>query len=300
MENQNKTNINWFPGHMAKTKKQISEDLKLVDVAIVLLYARIPVSSQNPDIQQILQGKPVILLLNKADLADDAVSKEWKTYFEQQNQKAILVDSNSGKGITEVVKELEQMKDELRQKLESKGRIGKGIRVMIVGIPNVGKSSFINRVAKKTSAQVGNKPGVTRQKQWVRVNHKIELLDTPGVLWPKLDGEGVALNLSYTGTIKDEILPTVEIGYQLIKKLQEEYPKNLQERYKLEAERLQQIEQSDLEENEKIIEMMNEIGKKRGAIISGGEVDLEKVAGIVIEDFRKGRLGKISLERPNH
>ena len=245
MENQNKTNINWFPGHMAKTKKQISEDLKLVDVAIVLLDARIPVSSQNPDIQQILQGKPVILLLNKADLADDAVSKEWKTYFEQQNQKAILVDSNSGKGITEVVKELEQMKDELRQKLESKGRIGKGIRVMIVGIPNVGKSSFINRVAKKTSAQVGNKPGVTRQKQWVRVNHKIELLDTPGVLWPKLDGEGVALNLSYTGTIKDEILPTVEIGYQLIKKLQEEYPKNLQERYKLEAERLQQIEQSD-------------------------------------------------------
>ena len=160
MENQNKTNINWFPGHMAKTKKQISEDLKLVDVAIVLLDARIPVSSQNPDIQQILQGKPVILLLNKADLADDAVSKEWKTYFEQQNQKAILVDSNSGKGITEVVKELEQMKDELRQKLESKGRIGKGIRVMIVGNPNVAKSSFIKKKKKKTSAQVGNKPRV--------------------------------------------------------------------------------------------------------------------------------------------
>lgn len=285
---------------MAKTKKQIIEDLKLVDVAIVLLDARIPVSSQNPDIKQILQGKPVILLLNKADLADDAVSKEWKTYFEKQNIKAILVDSNSGKGIPEVIQELEKMKLELRQRLESKGRVGKGVRVMIVGIPNVGKSSFINRVAKKTSAQVGNKPGVTKQKQWVRVSQEIELLDTPGVLWPKLDGEEVALNLSYTGTIKDEILPTIEIGYQLVKRLQEDYPQNLLERYKLEAEQLQQIKQSNLEENEKIIEIMNEIGRKRGAIVSGGEIDLEKVAGIVIDDFRKGRLGKISLERPDH
>lgn len=285
---------------MAKTKKQIIEDLKLVDVAIVLLDARIPVSSQNPDMKQILQGKPVILLLNKADLADDAVSKEWKTYFEKQNIKAILVDANSGKGIQEVIQELEKMKLELRQKLEGKGRVGKGVRVMIVGIPNVGKSSFINRMAKKTSAQVGNKPGVTKQKQWVRVSQEIELLDTPGVLWPKLDGEEVALNLSYTGTIKDEILPTIEIGYQLVKRLQEDYPKNLLERYKLEAERLQQIKQSDLEENEKVIEIMNEIGRKRGAIISGGEIDLEKVAGIVLDDFRKGRLGKISLERPDH
>lgn len=285
---------------MAKTKKQIIEDLKLVDVAIVLLDARIPVSSQNPDMKQILQGKPVILLLNKADLADDVVSKEWKTYFEKQNIKAILVDANSGKGIPEVIQELEKMKLELRQKLEGKGRVGKGVRVMIVGIPNVGKSSFINRMAKKTSAQVGNKPGVTKQKQWVRVSQEIELLDTPGVLWPKLDGEEVALNLSYTGTIKDEILPTIEIGYQLVKKLQEDYPQNLLERYKLEAERLQQIKQSDLEENEKVIEIMNEIGRKRGAIISGGEIDLEKVAGIVLDDFRKGRLGKISLERPDH
>lgn len=285
---------------MAKTKKQIIEDLKLVDVAIVLLDARIPVSSQNPDMKQILHGKPVILLLNKADLADDAVSKEWKTYFEKQNIKAILVDSNSGKGISEVMQELEKMKLELRQRLESKGRVGKGVRVMIVGIPNVGKSSFINRVAKKTSAQVGNKPGVTKQKQWVRVSQEIELLDTPGVLWPKLDREEVALNLSYTGTIKDEILPTIEIGYQLVKRLQEDYLQNLLERYKLEAEQLQQIKQSNLEENEKIIEIMNEIGRKRGAIVSGGEIDLEKVAGIVIDDFRKGRLGKISLERPDH
>ncbi len=285
---------------MAITMIEIIEDLKLVDVAIVLLDARIPVSSQNPDMKQILHGKPVILLLNKADLADDAVSKEWKTYFEKQNIKAILVDSNSGKGILEVIQELEKMKLELRQRLESKGRVGKGVRVMIVGIPNVGKSSFINRVAKKTSAQVGNKPGVTKQKQWVRVSQEIELLDTPGVLWPKLDREEVALNLSYTGTIKDEILPTIEIGYQLVKRLQEDYPQNLLERYKLEAEQLQQIKQSNLEENEKIIEIMNEIGRKRGAIVSGGEIDLEKVAGIVIDDFRKGRLGKISLERPDH
>jgi len=293
-------NINWFPGHMAKTKKQIIEDLKLVDVAIVLLDARIPLSSQNPDLKQILQGKPVIVLLNKADLADDMASKEWKTYFEGRNGRAIIVDSNSGKGIPEVIQELERMKEENRQKLEGKGRIGKSIRVMVVGIPNVGKSSFINRVSKKTAAQVGNKPGVTKQKQWVRVNQEIELLDTPGVLWPKLDQEVVALNLSYTGTIKDEILPTIEIGYQLVKKLKEDYTKNLIERYKLEAERLQEIANSELEENEKVIEIMNEIGKKRGAIISGGEVDLEKVAGIVLDDFRKGRLGKITLEKPNH
>lgn len=285
---------------MAKTRKQIIEDLKLVDVAVVLLDARIPISSQNPDMKQILQDKPVIILLNKSDLADDTASKEWKAYFESQKKKAIIVDSNSGKGIQEVIQELERMKEELRQKLEGKGRVGKSIRVMIVGIPNVGKSSFINRVSKKTSAQVGNKPGVTKQKQWVRVNQEIELLDTPGVLWTKLDNEEVSLNLSYTGTIKDEILPTIEIGYQLVRKLNQEHTKNLIERYKLEAEQLQKIANSDLEENEKVIEIMNEIGKKRGAIISGGEIDLEKVAGIVIDDFRKGRLGKITLERPHH
>ena len=183
------------------------------------------------------------------------------------------------------------------EKYQTKGRVGKSIRVMILGIPNVGKSSFINRVAKRNTAQVGNKPGVTRQKQWIKVSEQIELLDTPGVLWPKLGNEKVALNLAYTGTIKEDILSTLDIGYELVKVLQKDYLSNLQERYKLQENEITDILQNEeLEENEKIIEIMNLIGKKRGAVISGGEIDLERVASIVLDDFRSGKLGRITLE----
>jgi len=295
MENQQNSTINWYPGHMAKTKRQIIEDLKLIDIVAEIIDSRIPVSSQNPDIQEIIKDKKRLIILNKSDLACEQENRKWIEYFKNKKIPAVIVDSVSGKGIQEVLQKIVEIYDE--EKYQTKGRIGKSIRVMILGIPNVGKSSFINRIAKRNTAQVGNKPGVTRQKQWIKVSEQIELLDTPGVLWPKLGNQEVALNLAYTGTIKDDILSTLDIGYELLKVLQSNYLSNLQERYKLQENEIEGIlKNRDLEENEKIVEFMNLIGKKRGAVISGGEIDLERVASIVLDDFRSGKLGRITLE----
>lgn len=292
-------NINWYPGHMAKTKKQILEDLKLIDVVVEILDARIPLSSQNPDIGQFIKDKKRIVILNKSDLANETKNRKWVEYFEKKGIPAVLVDSNTGKGITEAIKKIEKVYQEREEKFSNQGRVGKSIRVMILGIPNVGKSSFINRVTKKNSAQVGNRPGVTRQKQWVRINENIELLDTPGVLWPKFESEEIGLKLAYTGTIKDDVIETIEIGFSLLKYLIKEYKSNLIERYKLETEKIEEIlnqPEEEKEENDKVIEIMEEVGKKRGAIISGGRVDLEKVAKIILDDFRSGKLGRITLD----
>ena len=292
-------NINWFPGHMAKTRKQITEDLKLVDVVIEILDARIPISSQNPQIKQITQNKKKVVILNKCDLSDENENKKWMEFFIRQGSKVVLVDSNTGKGINEVIKQTkEAMEDELK-KLAEKGRIGRKIRVMIIGIPNVGKSSFINRIAKKNSAEVGNKPGVTKQKQWIRINDEIELMDTPGVLWPKFEREEVAQNLAFTGTIKDDILAITEIAYCLTKYLLKNYRKNLIERYSLNEQVVSDILNQEQEENQNIYEIMQLIGKKRGAIISGGNIDDEKTSKIILEDFRSGKLGRITLEKVN-
>ncbi len=281
---------------MAKTKKQIIEDLKLVDIVVEVLDARIPMSSQNPDIKEILKDKKRLIILNKSDLSCEKENQKWINYFQSGGIPAVLVDSVSGKGINEALKKIEEIYD--NEKYENKGRIGKSIRIMVLGIPNVGKSSFINRIAKKTSAKVGNKPGITRQKQWVKVSNKIELLDTPGVLWPKLENDKVALNLAFTGTIKDDILVTTEIGFSLLKVLIKEYSLNLIQRYKLDEQEVNLImENSKLEDNDKIIEVMNLIGKKRGTIISGGEIDYERVCNILLDDFRSGKLGKITLEK---
>ena len=297
-KNSSKTNINWYPGHMAKTKRQIIEDLKLIDVVVEILDARIPISSRNPDIEQWIQNKSKLMVLNKADLAQEEETKKWIQYFKQQKIEAVSVNANSGEGINQAIKKIEEIYQKNQEKYEIKGRIGKAIRVMILGIPNVGKSSFINRLTKKNSATVGNKPGVTRQKQWIRINQNIELLDTPGVLWPKFESEEVALNLAYTGTIKDDVLEVIEIGFSLLKTLVKDYPSNLLERYKLEELEMEEImEQKDLEENEKILEVMHWIGRKRGAIISGGNVDEDKTAKIILEDFRNGKLGRITLEK---
>lgn len=290
-------NINWYPGHMAKTKKQIIEDLKLIDVVIELLDARIPIASQNPDLKEIVGNKKKIIVLNKCDLADERENKKWVTYFEKEGVKAVLTDANSGYGIQEVTRQIENIMKEDLQKEALKGRVGRPIRVMILGIPNVGKSSFINRISKKTSAGVGNKPGVTRQKQWIRLQNNIELLDTPGVLWPKFDNQEVALNLSYIGTIKDEILDKTEIAFFLLKFLLQNYKVNLLERYKLQEVELQDIMENIQNPNEQIMEVLYLIGKKRGAIISGGNVDEEKVSNILLDDFRTGKLGRISLEK---
>ena len=281
---------------MAKTKKQIIEDLKLIDIVVEVLDARIPVSSQNPDIKEITKNKKRLIVLNKSDLSSEKENQKWVSYFEKQEIPAVLVDSVSGKGIPETIRKIEEIYE--NEKYKSKGRVGKAIRIMILGIPNVGKSSFINRMAKKSVAQVGNKPGVTRQKQWIKVGDKIELLDTPGVLWPKLEKQKVALNLAYTRTIKEELLDTLEIGYELLKLLLKDYTTNLQERYGISQEKINSIMQNDkLQENEKVIEVMNLIGKKRGAVISGGEIDLERVASIMLEDFRSGKLGRITIEK---
>lgn len=290
-------NINWFPGHMAKTRKQITDDLELIDVIIEILDARIPISSQNPEIKQITQNKKKIIVLNKCDLSDENDNKKWMEYFIKQGHKVVLVDSNTGKGVNEVIKQTQAvMADELKR-LAEKGRIGRKIRVMVVGIPNVGKSSFINKIAKKNTAEVGNKPGVTKQKQWIRINNEIELMDTPGVLWPKFESEEVALNLAFTGTIKDDILEITEIAYCLIKYLLENYRSNLIERYSLNEQIINEILSQDQEENQNIYEIMQLIGKKRGAIISGGNIDDEKTSRIILEDFRSGKLGKITLEK---
>ena len=290
-------NINWFPGHMAKTRRQIADDLKLVDVVIEILDSRIPISSQNPDIKQITQNKKKVVVLNKCDLSDETDNKKWMEHFIKQGCKVVLVDSNTGKGVNEVIKQTQTVMSDDLKRLAEKGRIGKKIRVMIVGIPNVGKSSFINRIAKRNSAEVGNKPGVTKQKQWIRINDEIELMDTPGVLWPKFESEEVALNLSFTGTIKDEILETTEIAYCLTKFLLENYRDNLIERYSLNNQIVDEILSQDQEENQNIYEIMQLIGKRRGAIISGGNIDDEKTAKIILDDFRSGKLGKITLEK---
>ena len=292
-----KSVINWFPGHMAKTRKQIAEDLKLVDIVVEILDARIPISSQNPDIKQITQNKKKIIVLNKYDLADEKENQKWLEYFNKKDQKAILVDALTGKGINETIRLIQKEMEEDLKKIADKGRIGRKIRVMIVGIPNVGKSSFINRIAKKTSAEVGNKPGVTKQKQWIRINDKVELLDTPGVLWPKFESEKVGINLAITGTIKDDILELTEIAYSLTKFLLENYRENLIQRYSLDEKQIEEILNQDQPENENIYEIMQLIGKKRGAIASGGKIDDEKTSKIILEDFRSGKLGKITIEK---
>ena len=221
----NNLNINWYPGHMAKTKRQIIEDLKIIDVVVELLDARIPISSRNPDIQTITKNKRKIILLNKSDLADESVNTKWVQFFSKETI-TILTDANSGKGINKLTKTIDDLMKEEKERQAVRGRINKTIRVMILGIPNVGKSSLINRLSKKNTTEVGNRPGVTRQKQWIRISQNQELMDTPGVLWPKFGSKEISLNLAYTGTIKDDLLPRTEIAYELLKKLYNEFPNN--------------------------------------------------------------------------
>lgn len=294
----NNMNINWYPGHMAKTKRQIQEDLKLIDVVVELLDSRIPISSRNPDINTLVQGKKKIIVLNKSDLADEKETIRWVEYFKAQKIPAVITDANSGKGIKEVIKQAELiMKDEL-DKREEKGRTGRKIRIMILGIPNVGKSSFINRLANKNSLEVGNKPGVTRKKQWIKISNSIELLDTPGVLWPKFESDGVALNLAYTGTIKDDVLEKTDVAFYFLKYMLENEIDKLVARYNLsKQELLNSLENQTRPENEIIYDIMLQIGKLRGAVVSGGNVDDVKTANIILEDFRSGKLGRITLEK---
>ena len=276
-----KMNINWYPGHMAKTRKQIAEDLKLVDIVIEILDARIPRASQNPDIAGVIKNKKKMVILNKCDLADEKQNQRWIEYFKNKNIPAVLTDANSGKGIDKCIKTLENfMQDEMKVQSQ-KGRVGRKIRAMVIGIPNVGKSSFINRISKKTSAGVGNKPGVTKQKQWIRVN------------------EEVALHLSFIGTIREDILDRTEVAYYLTKFLIENYKDKLLERYKLKEERVDELLNQEQDENTNIYDVFMEIGRKRGCIISGGNIDEEKTARILLDEYKNGIVGRITIEWAN-
>ena len=290
---KSKVRLNWYPGHMEKTKKQIIQDLKLIDIVIELLDARIPISSQNPNIAEITKNKKKIIVLNKCDLSDDRQNKLWVEHFKKKNIPAVLVDSNSGRGIDECIRQIEKIMQIDLDAHAEKGRTGRKIRAMILGIPNVGKSSFINRISKR------NKPGVTKQKQWIRINEKIELLDTPGVLWPKFESEEVALHLCFTGSIKEEILDKIEIAYQLTKFLLENYRTKLCDRYKIDEKFIEQTLEKEQPENANIYEIMLEIGKKRGCMMTGGKIDEEKTSRLILDEFKNGKLGKVTIEKVN-
>lgn len=280
-------NINWFPGHMAKTRRLLAENLKLVDVVIELLDARIPVSSKNPEIDAIVNNKPRIIAMNKADLADEKVSGEWLKWYNSKGIAVIFIDSIKGNGINQLKSKLREMMKERVERDKLKGRIFRPIRTMVAGIPNVGKSSFINKIAGKASAVTGDRPGVTRGKQWIRVNEEIELLDTPGILWPKFEDRQVASNLAFTGAIKDEIMDTVELAASLLEQLSSDYPAFLQARFKLQSL-----------EGQTGLMLLKSCGKNRGCVISGGEIDLQRISTILLDEFRGGKIGRITLERP--
>ncbi len=280
-------NIQWFPGHMAKTRRMISENLKMVDLVVELLDARAPLSSQNPDIEELCGNKPRLLILNKADLADSQTNEAWQQYFAAQGKTAILFDSVHSKQVKNVMETVKKLLAEQIKRQTERGMKNRSLKLMIVGIPNVGKSSFINRLAGRTAAISGDRPGVTRGKQWIRLSAGFELLDTPGVLWPKFEDETVGLRLAFTGAIKDEIMDTETLAAKLMETLIERAPEAVQSRYKL----------TDLS-FENGFEALEAVAKKRGFIVSGGEVDLLRGAQIVLDEFRSATIGKISLEEP--
>ena len=279
-------NINWYPGHMAKTKRLISEDLKLVDAVVEVLDARIPISSKNPDIDTLCQNKPKIVLLNKSDMADDSVTDRWISHYQEQGILALKVNCETGEGLKRIPSDLKELLKEKLLRNAQKG-VFKPIRIMVVGIPNSGKSSFINRIANNKRLKTEDRPGVTVHKQWVKVSNEIELMDTPGILWPKLGDEKVALHLAFTGAIKSQILDVEELGVYLIDYLLENHADALVERYKI-----------ALESDDDKLTVYDKIAYKRGYIFSKNDPDYERCAHAVLDDFKNGRFGKLSLESP--
>lgn len=285
--------IQWFPGHMTRARRQIQEKLKLIDLAIELLDARIPLSSRNPMIDEILQNKPRLVLLNKSDLADPEVTRQWAAYFSEQGLNALPIDSVGGNPVKEIMNRSKEM---LSKKIEAQVRKGinpRAVRALIVGIPNVGKSTLINRMAGRKIAATGDKPGVTKGQQWIKVGSEMELLDTPGILWPKFEDQVVGYRLAATGAIKEEILHPEEIALFTLRYLSRHYPEALQERFGVEEI------PDESSESEEFVKLMEAIGRKRGALISGGRVDLEKASLAVLRELRAGKLGRISLESPD-
>ncbi|MBD2862731.1 MULTISPECIES: ribosome biogenesis GTPase YlqF [Paenibacillus] len=285
--------IQWFPGHMTRAKRQIQEKLKLIDLAIELLDARVPLSSRNPMIDEILMNKPRLVLLNKADLADPSVTREWVQYFAGIGIEALPIDCVSGEGVRAIP---ERAKHALKDKIEkqlSKGMNPRAVRALIVGIPNVGKSTLINRLAGKHIAATGDKPGVTKGQQWIKAGGDLELLDTPGILWPKFEDQQVGYKLAAIGSISDQILQVEDVAYHAIRFLIAGYPGELQQRYELD-----ELPSGQSEPNA-FVDVMERIGRKRGCLQSGGTINLEKASMVILRDLRGGKLGRISLESPN-
>lgn len=278
--------IQWFPGHMAKARREVTEKLKQIDVVFELVDARVPLSSRNPMIDELVSHKPRLILLNKADLADPVITEEWSRYFQGRGFKVISIDSQTGKGTEKIPTIAKELAVDLLEKLKAKGMKPRAIRALILGIPNVGKSTLINRLAKKKIAKTGDRPGITKQQQWIKVGNDLELLDTPGILWPKFEDQVVGFRLAATGAIKDEILDFQDVAVFLLKYLKEEYPKPLMERYKL------------TEINEDVIELFDAIGRNRGLLMSGGYIDYDKAAELILREFRSCKIARISLEKP--
>lgn len=288
MSNSQKQVVQWFPGHMAKTRRQIKECLPLVDAVTEIVDARIPQSSRNPELDELASNKPRIILLNKSDIADDRATKQWIDYYESQGVFAIAVDCRTGKGLASYESLVRKV---LKDKIESnnaKGMSGRPLRIMVVGIPNTGKSSFINRMSGKNRLKVADRPGVTRQNQWVVAGNGIELLDTPGVLWPKFEDKEVGDKIAFIGSVKDEIMDVETIAVRLIDVLKTDYADRLCDRYKLQPYSVK------LES----YEILDEIGRKRGMLVRGGEIDTERAANMLLDEYRGGKLGRITLERP--
>ncbi|RNB76450.1 ribosome biogenesis GTPase YlqF [Brevibacillus panacihumi] len=278
--------IQWFPGHMAKARRQVTEKLALIDVVIELLDARLPLSSRNPMIDEIVSEKPRLILLNKADLADEKATEEWMGYFRGLGIRTLPIDALSGKGVNKLPDLCRELASDMLAKRAEKGMQARAIRIMILGIPNVGKSSLINRLSKRAVAQTGDRPAVTKAQQWVKMGDTLELLDTPGILWPKFEDQMVGLRLAASGAIKDELIDFTEIALFVIAYMMHYYPERLVERFKLKALPADKVA------------MLEEIGKKRGCLISGGEIDYDKAGEIFLRELRSGKLGRVTLERP--
>lgn len=287
MPDSQKQVVQWFPGHMAKTRRLIKESLPLVDGVTEIIDARIPYSSSNPELSELIGNKPRIVLLNKSDMADKAATAQWIEYYKKIGIRAVAADCRSGRGLNNYITAVrEVLKDRIKQN-EERGMAGRALRIMVVGIPNTGKSSFINRMAGSARAKVADKAGVTRQNQWFAIGNGIELLDTPGVLWPKFDDPKVGDRLAFIGSVKDEILDSEILAERLLEIMKTDYADRLHDRYKI----------SDFEEKEPW-ELLEMIGRKRGMIIKGGEIDTQRASVMLLDEYRAGRLGNISLERP--
>lgn len=275
----------WYPGHMTKARRMMQENIKLIDLIIELVDARIPLSSRNPDIDEMGKNKARLILLNKADLAEDALNDEWIDFFRKKGYSAVKVNSKKGGGIKSIQSVIQEACKEKTERDRKRGILNRPVRAMVVGIPNVGKSTFINALAGKACAKTGNKPGVTRGKQWIRLNKNVELLDTPGILWPKFEDQAVGLKLAFIGSIKDEILQTEELAAELVKFLNSEYPGVLEEKY-------------GIDKVQDAYAALREIAENRHCLVRGSELDTEKASSILLEDFRNGKLGRITLEKP--